>query len=317
MYFLAVFSFGLAGRPGRAPIDVSRPHVHAAGDDRRRWRAGRCSMAPRPWRSCGWQRGFLARVAVPESTVPVDLAGAAGRVASRLDAGADVDAVRLARAAHDRRRAVAGHDRRRRSRGARVQGPRAPDGRHPGAAASPRVSRRPLRRRARPPRRRARLAASRSPGSDGSRMSCSRGARPLSRRPRALKRGSSGGGMAGRCRRWSGILLPFELALLFVVRDTPAIVFDDASRRAAHAALHGRSSRATVGRSNHPGRDNSYGVTPFIADAAADQRRARRRQAEDGDLEHARRVAAGPRRRPARAQTGRALRRWWSNGHVS
>ena len=35
--------------------------------------------------------------------------------------------------------------------------------------------------------------------------------------------------------------------------------------------------------------------------AAADQRRARRRQAEDGDLEHAGRVAPGPGRDPARA----------------
>ena len=56
-------------------------------------------------------------------------------------------------------------------------------------------------------------------------MSC-RGGEPHFLRPPARRRGSSGGGMAGRCRRWSAILLPFELALLFVFRDTPAIVFE-------------------------------------------------------------------------------------------
>ena len=35
MYFLAVFSFGLAGDLAARPVDVSRPPVHAAGDDRR------------------------------------------------------------------------------------------------------------------------------------------------------------------------------------------------------------------------------------------------------------------------------------------
>src|SRR5207244_5866356 len=87
-----------------------------------------------------------------------DLAGAAGRGIPRVDAGADVDAVRLAGTAGDHHRAVAGHAGCRRAAGDSLPGPRADDGGLPGAAAAPRVRHRVLRRWPSSPRRGARLA---------------------------------------------------------------------------------------------------------------------------------------------------------------
>src|SRR6266446_6549236 len=61
-----------------------------------------------------------------------------------------------------------------------------------------------------------------------------------------------------------GILLPFELALLFVFSDTPAIVFEILAGVLLTPPFMAAFVAATVGKSNHPGSD-SYGVTPFIA----------------------------------------------------
>src|SRR5207244_579143 len=102
---------------------------------------------------------FAALVSVPlTATFVYLLAGAPGRGPSRVDAGADVDAVWLAGDALDRRSALPGRAGDRRPAGNSFQGRRTQDGGHPGAAASPRVSRRALRRCTGAPRRRARLA---------------------------------------------------------------------------------------------------------------------------------------------------------------
>ena len=61
-----------------------------------------------------------------------------------------------------------------------------------------------------------------------------------------------------------GILLPFELALLFVFSKTPVIVFEILLGVLLTPPFMAAFVAATVGKSNHPGSD-SYGVTPFIA----------------------------------------------------
>jgi len=61
-----------------------------------------------------------------------------------------------------------------------------------------------------------------------------------------------------------GILLPFELALLFVARDTPAIVFGTMLLASITPPLMAVFVAATLGESNPQGSD-SYGVTPFLA----------------------------------------------------
>jgi hypothetical protein len=61
-----------------------------------------------------------------------------------------------------------------------------------------------------------------------------------------------------------GILLPFELTLLFVARDTPAIVFETLLLVLITPPFMAAFAAATVSKSNPHGRD-SYGLTPFIA----------------------------------------------------
>jgi hypothetical protein len=61
-----------------------------------------------------------------------------------------------------------------------------------------------------------------------------------------------------------GILLPFELALLFVFRDTPVIVFETLLGVLLTPPFMAAFVAATVSKSNAAGSD-SYGVTPFIA----------------------------------------------------
>ena len=61
-----------------------------------------------------------------------------------------------------------------------------------------------------------------------------------------------------------GILLPFELALLFVFSGTPVIVFEILLGVLLTPPFMAAFVAATVGKSNQPGSD-SYGVTPFIA----------------------------------------------------
>jgi hypothetical protein len=60
------------------------------------------------------------------------------------------------------------------------------------------------------------------------------------------------------------ILLPFELAMLFIVRDTPALVFDMLVGVLLTPPIMAAFVAATERRSSSPAR-NSYGVTPFIA----------------------------------------------------
>jgi hypothetical protein len=61
-----------------------------------------------------------------------------------------------------------------------------------------------------------------------------------------------------------GILLPFELAMLFVFSETPVIVFETLLGVLLTPPFMAAFVAATVSKSNHHGSD-SYGVTPFIA----------------------------------------------------
>jgi len=61
-----------------------------------------------------------------------------------------------------------------------------------------------------------------------------------------------------------GILLPFELALLFLIRDTPALVYETLLLVLVTPPLMAAFAAATVSKSNSHGGD-SYGLTPFIA----------------------------------------------------
>ncbi|HXH38024.1 MAG TPA: hypothetical protein VNN08_05325, partial [Thermoanaerobaculia bacterium] len=60
------------------------------------------------------------------------------------------------------------------------------------------------------------------------------------------------------------ILLPFELALLFVFRETPVIVFEILAGVLLTPPLMAAFAAATVSQSNTHGSD-SYGLTPFMA----------------------------------------------------
>jgi len=60
------------------------------------------------------------------------------------------------------------------------------------------------------------------------------------------------------------ILLPFELALLFVFRETPVIVFEILAGVLLTPPFMAAFGAATVSKSNPHGSD-SYGLTPFIA----------------------------------------------------
>lgn len=89
------------------------------------------------------------------------------------------------------------------------------------------------------------------------------------------------------------ILLPFELALLFLFRQTPVLIFETLLAVLLTPPFMAVFVAATV----------SYGVTPVHHDAAADQRLPHRRQVESDDAEHPRRVAAGDRGHPDRGET--------------
>ena len=154
--------------------------------------------------------------------------------------------------------------------------------------------------------------------SAGSRDVLSPPARTGFPRPPAPRRGSSGGSRAGRCRRWVGH--PAAVRAGPALRRPPRAARprrDHARRRAAHPALHGRL-RGRDGRPAESGCERFLRPDAVRGDAAAHERRARRRQAAGGDLEHARRVAAGPRRHPARAHPVGHLAgggRWGHRGH--
>jgi hypothetical protein len=61
-----------------------------------------------------------------------------------------------------------------------------------------------------------------------------------------------------------GILLPFELALLFIFRETPVLVFETLVGVLLTPPFMAAFAAATVSKSNPHGSD-SYGVTPFMA----------------------------------------------------
>jgi hypothetical protein len=61
-----------------------------------------------------------------------------------------------------------------------------------------------------------------------------------------------------------GVVLPFELALLFVFRDTPEIIFETLLFVLLTPVFMAAFVAATVRKSNPDGTD-SYGLTPFIA----------------------------------------------------
>ena len=95
MYFLAVFSFGLSGdlaaRQSMYPARMFTLPVTTAALAGWPMLYGTAAMA------ILWLATRLLRRVAVRSRGADDLAGAAGRVASRLDAGADVDAVRACR----------------------------------------------------------------------------------------------------------------------------------------------------------------------------------------------------------------------------
>src|SRR5438128_4142126 len=157
-YALAVFSFGLSGDL------AARQSMYPA----RMFTLPVTSAALAGWPDALRHDGHggpvggnaaARRVAIGHRG-PIRVARAPRRVAARVDAGADMDAVRSPGAARARHRAVAGNDRLRRPAGPPLQGARALHAGDPGAPRAARVSRRPLRRGARASRRRARLAKS-------------------------------------------------------------------------------------------------------------------------------------------------------------
>src|SRR5213078_707578 len=182
-------------------------------------------------------REAFRRVAVGDRN-PSDLAGATGRGPSRVDAGADVDAVWLAGDSLDRRGALLGRAGYRRPGGNSFQGRRAHDAGHPGAAGSPRISRRALRRCPGSPRRRARLAGTVRPV----RRNHERPATP----PRPLRFARPGSSVVRVAATWlvaadareypaavrAGVAVARQGRGGFCLRNTVP--------RAAHAAVHGR-----------------------------------------------------------------------------
>ena len=213
-----------------------------------------------------------------------------------------------------RHRAVAGDARRRRGPGGPAQGPRAPAGRDAGAAASPRVSRRLLRRGASASWRRPRLAGSVRSDRPASRASCRRrrGRFPSPFRAQVWFEWRQQGRVLPAL---VGILLPFELGLLYLARHEPPVLVElTLAGRAAHPALPGRLHR----RDRRPA---GSGWGRFLrrdahGHAAAHERGARRRQAAGGDLEHALRRgcwSSSPSRSPSPC---RAPGRWSSTGSI-
>src|SRR5437763_988687 len=61
-----------------------------------------------------------------------------------------------------------------------------------------------------------------------------------------------------------GMVLPFELALLFIFRETPVIVFEILIGVLITPPFMAAFAAAAVSKSN-PDRSDSYGVTPFVA----------------------------------------------------
>ena len=87
-------------RPGRATIDLPCPSLHAAGDERRV--GGMADALRRGSHGDPVAGNQVSRRVAVRPRCPVDLAGPVRRGDSRLDAGADVDAVCAAGAACDR-----------------------------------------------------------------------------------------------------------------------------------------------------------------------------------------------------------------------
>ena len=120
MYFLAVFSYGLAGdlaaRQSMFPARLFTLPVTTGALAGWPMLYGTVAMA------LLWLATRLFAVWPSDFDDAGDLARAARRLAARLDAGADVDAVPAAGAARDRDGALAGGDRRHRAGRDRIQG---------------------------------------------------------------------------------------------------------------------------------------------------------------------------------------------------
>src|SRR6266576_2611660 len=296
VYLLAVFSFGftgdLAARHSMYPARMfTLPVTNAAlvtADAL--WHGGHGDPVA--------GREAFRRVAVGYRH-PLDLAGATGRGPSRVDAGADVDAVWLAGDALDRRSALPGRAGDRRPGGNSFQGRRTQDGGHPGAAASPRISRRALRRCPGAPRRRARLAGTIRPV----RRNHERPATP----PRPLRFARARPSVVRVAAAWPvaagarGSAAAIRARVAVARQGRGGFCLRNTVPRADHAAVHGRLHGVDGEQAASQCR-RFLRRAPVHRDAAVDQRRAHRRQAEDGDVEHAGRVAAGARRDAARAR---------------
>ena len=115
---------------------------------------------------------------------------------------------------------------------------------------------------------------------------------------------------------WVAILVPFELLFLYVVRHEPPVLTMIAPRRhAAHPALPGRL-RGGDGRAVEPGREQRLRPDAVRGHATPEHRGDRCRQAEDGAGEHALRVAPGPGRRARWGSRWPAAGRSWSTRPV-
>ena len=94
------------------------------------------------------------------------------------------------------------------------------------------------------------------------------------------------------------LLLPFELGFLFLIRETPALVFYTLAGVLVTPPFMAGFVAATVSRPN-PERAGLARRVAVHGDAAALDRRAHRGAAQSHDLEHDCRVGAGPRRHSA------------------
>ena len=100
------------------------------------------------------------------------------------------------------------------------------------------------------------------------------------------------------------LLLPFELGFIFLIRETPALVFYTLLAVLVTPPFMAGFVAATVSRPN-PSAD-SHGVSPFMRRGRS-RLRADRGAAQSHDLEHGRRVGAGAPRHSARGAFFRYL----------
>src|SRR2546429_132011 len=167
-----------------------------------------------------------------------------------------------------------------------------------GTAAAPRVRHRLLRRWPGAPRRGARLAGNVRPAFEQRRADRPAGPFSFARPGSSVVRVAAAWPVAAGAR---GSPAAVRSSVALARQGRAGIRLRNTVSHTDHAAVHGRL----------PGMDRNPAESPgarFLRraalhrDAPLDQRRAHRRQAEDGDVEHAGRVAAGARRDAARAR---------------